>query len=252
MMSADAPIIVFTGPTIGKEEVEAVLPAICLPPAAQGDVIGAVLRFNPAVILIIDGTFQNEPAVRHKEILWALDRGVAVCGAASMGALRAAELWKYGMRGFGQIYRWYRRYPLLPDDAVAVLHAPADLGSAALTHALVDIIQTVKSACRNGAIASDIAPTLCKSARRLNFRERTLEGVVAAACAKNPEIDKEELTGALLNSWTAQKAKDAKVALHALRNQAISDLIGNNPVPPFVMTTAFRRDLEHSGFNLGS
>ena len=252
MDKTDALPVVFAGPTISKEDVDSILPAICLPPAAQGDVIKAVLQFDPSVILIIDGTFQNEPAIRHKEILWALDRGIAVCGAASMGALRAAELWKFGMRGFGLIYRWYRRFALLPDDAVAVLHAPSDLGSVALSHALVDILQTIKFAHRRGAIANDIAAMLCKSARQLNFRERTLERVAAAVSADIPEIDVENLTGTLLNSWTAQKAKDARVALHALRSHAISDLRGNNRVPPFVLTTAFRRDLEHSGFRMGN
>jgi hypothetical protein len=45
--------------------------------------------------------FDSTPAVLHKEILWAMDRGVGVSGAASMGALRAAELHWYGMVGVG-------------------------------------------------------------------------------------------------------------------------------------------------------
>ena len=53
---------------------------------------------RPPPILIIDGVFQSEPAVRHKEILWALSLGVPVVGAASMGALRAAELFPHMAR----------------------------------------------------------------------------------------------------------------------------------------------------------
>ena len=38
-------------------------------------------------IAIIDGYFERMAAVWHKEILVALERGIAVWGAASMGAL---------------------------------------------------------------------------------------------------------------------------------------------------------------------
>ena len=47
--------------------------------------------------VIVDGSFQWTPAVWHKEILWAMGRGVHVFGAASMGALRAAELDGFGL-----------------------------------------------------------------------------------------------------------------------------------------------------------
>jgi len=48
-------------------------------------------------------------AVRlHHELLDALEEGVAVFGGASMGALRAAELWQHGMVGVGKIFRAYR------------------------------------------------------------------------------------------------------------------------------------------------
>jgi len=90
------------------------------PPAGQGDLLRAALEYPPAIALI-DGIFKDAPTVRHREILWALSAGIPVFGAASMGALRAAELHPFGMRGVGLIFRWYRRYALLPDDAVADL-----------------------------------------------------------------------------------------------------------------------------------
>ena len=43
----------------------------------------------------------------HKEILFALSEGIDVYGAASMGALRAAELDAFGMRGIGDVYSAY-------------------------------------------------------------------------------------------------------------------------------------------------
>src|SRR5688572_13608332 len=144
-----APPLVFLGPSLPLAAAKALCDAaVYLPPAAQGSIISAVQRYEPGAILIIDGIFQSEPAVRHKEILWAIAQGVTVIGAASMGALRAAELHRHGMIGVGLIYRWYRRYPFAPDDAVAVLHMPEELGSAAMTLSLIDFVQTVKQAER--------------------------------------------------------------------------------------------------------
>lgn len=58
------------------------------------------------------------PAVWHKELLYTLQEGVEVCGASSMGALRAAELESFGMLGVGVIFQAYRdgRYPGFPHE----------------------------------------------------------------------------------------------------------------------------------------
>lgn len=44
----------------------------------------------------------------HKELVFALLEGVLVIGAASMGALRAAELYRYGAFGVGQVFEMYK------------------------------------------------------------------------------------------------------------------------------------------------
>ena len=71
---------------------------------SQGDVYRATLD-QVQTIAIIDGYFDRVPAVWHKEILWALNMGIRVIGAASMGAIRAAELAPFGMEGVGRILR---------------------------------------------------------------------------------------------------------------------------------------------------
>ena len=119
--------IVFIGPTISEEEVKSVLDAECWPPAAQGDVFRAV-QTQPRCLGIIDGYFDGVASVWHKEILWAISQGVEVIGASSMGALRAAELSKFGMTGVGQIFQSFRSGEIEDDDEVAVVHGPAELG----------------------------------------------------------------------------------------------------------------------------
>ena len=70
--------------------------------------IGRSSATRPRAVGIIDGYFQQVPSVWHKEILWAMAQGVHVFGSASMGALRAAELAPFGMRGVGLIFEAYR------------------------------------------------------------------------------------------------------------------------------------------------
>src|SRR5438477_3089616 len=96
-----APVIVaFLGPSLPAAEARGFT---VLPPARQGDVWRA-LRLRPRAIALIDGVFESQPSVWHHEILDALDSGVQVFGGASMCALRAAELYSFGMVGVGRIF----------------------------------------------------------------------------------------------------------------------------------------------------
>lgn len=94
---------VFLGPTLSLNEAKSCLDAFYCGPVQQGDIVRALDRRAEA-IGIIDGFFEVVPSVWHKEILLALSRGVYVCGAGSMGALRAAELAPYGMVGIGTVF----------------------------------------------------------------------------------------------------------------------------------------------------
>lgn len=90
--SAERPVV-FLGPSLGLDEARTIVEADFRPPAGQGDIFRAGASAPPAIALI-DGIFKDAPTVRHREILWALSQGIPVFGAASMGALRAAELWR--------------------------------------------------------------------------------------------------------------------------------------------------------------
>ena len=149
--------LVYIGPTLPADEVAARLPgARVLPPVAVGDVLRAARDRRVRRIAIVDGYFERMAAVWHKEILVALARGIAVWGAASMGALRAAELAPYGMIGVGAIYRAYRRGELVADDEVAVAHLPAERGYRAISDALVDIRFALARAPRSEEHTSEL------------------------------------------------------------------------------------------------
>ena len=60
------------------------------------------------MIGLVDGRYEDIAAVWHKEILYAIEQGALVFGAASMGALRAAECADFGMIGVGAVFERYR------------------------------------------------------------------------------------------------------------------------------------------------
>ena len=83
-------VIVFLGPTLARSEAAEIVTADIRPPVALGDVYRAA-KDDPETIAIIDGVFHHQPAVWHKEILFALARGIAVVGAASSEASTVAR-----------------------------------------------------------------------------------------------------------------------------------------------------------------
>ena len=167
-------MIIFAGPTLSAQEAP---DFEFRPPAAQGDFYRAA-RERPAAIGLIDGYFDERPAVWHKEILWALAEGIPVYGAASMGALRAAELHLFGMRGIGRIFEQYRTGGLMADDAVALEHGPPEAGYVNLSEPLVNIEATLARAVRDGIATTSEAETLCARARSLHYRERTWQALL--------------------------------------------------------------------------
>lgn len=119
-------IIIYTGLSLPFDEAKEILDSyddvevIYKRPIKRGD-LGLALRENPDIIAIIDGVFHQSSAVGHKEILEAIDKGITVYGASSMGALRASELDSLGMVGIGYCYNQYATGETESDDDVAVM-----------------------------------------------------------------------------------------------------------------------------------
>ncbi|MGO7986606.1 TfuA-like protein [Rhizobium leguminosarum] len=237
-------VVVFSGPTLSAAEGRNHLDAIFLPPVGSGDVVRAVAKYAPSAIALIDGVFGQAPAIRHKEIMWAMSRGVRMYGASSIGALRAAELAPQGMVGHGLIYRYYRRNPLADDADVTVPMAPPELGSQALGEALIDIRLTLKSAERNGIISEQLRRLLEASARSIHFRDRSFSKILAAATRKDTKYSKlGSLSTWLRSGVVKQKKSDAESLL-----QLIS--LGTHRSQPeiqsnFQITEAFALDMDY-------
>ena len=217
---------VFLGPTLPAAEAAAALDAVILPPVRQGDILRLVQADRPRAIGIIDGYFRAVPACWHKEILFALSEGVHVFGAASMGALRAAELDGFGMVGVGRIYRAYQAGTFPPfdgerfedDDEVAVVHGPAETGYVAASEAMVNIRATLDRAADLRVIQRRSRDALAAIAKALPFSDRCYPRLLAAAGAEHQDgTDLGALEAWLPDGRIDLKRADALEMLGAMR-----------------------------------
>lgn len=241
--------VVFLGPTLPRAEAARILDAIYLPPAEQGSVVRAVRTYLPKAIVLIDGSFGKVPAVRHKEILWALAKGIPVFGAASMGALRAAELAADGMQGYGFIYRWYSLTLLADDDEVAVAMLPPELGAAALSEALINIRLTLRRAMRGGIVTGKERHVLETLARDTHFVDRSYSRLLADARSSMPRASAVAVDH--LADWLPSQALDRKrddaigLLTHLTRRP---ELLAKPPsTQPFQLTESWAYDLDAAG-----
>ena len=113
-------IAIYLGPSLDRAQAESILNANYLPPICRGDL--AKLPAETRTVGIIDGEFFQNLAVSPKEVIATLARGIKVFGAASMGALRAAETYSFGMIGVGEVFRMFRDGVLDGDDEVALAY----------------------------------------------------------------------------------------------------------------------------------
>ncbi len=164
--------IVFVGPSLAQNRCGFPSDLEFRPPAVQGDVMQA-LRDGASVIGLIDGQFECVAPVWHKELLYALKCGIAVFGASSMGALRAAECQAFGMHGVGRIFEDYASGRRVDDADVALLHAPAELGYQALTVPLVNADATLDQAHLAGLIDETEMSRIKQTARQIHYKDRS-------------------------------------------------------------------------------
>jgi hypothetical protein len=208
--------IVFLGPSLPAAEARALLPEAELhPPVAVLDVLRLLhvrRRALPARLAIIDGYFERMAAVWHKELLLALEHGVEVWGAASMGALRAAELHPFGMRGVGAIFDGFASGRLTADAEVAVAHLPGEWDYQAMSVALVDVRDALTRARRARVIEARVASSLLAAATATFYADRTWEALAAPL----PARVRARFTAWLAEARPSRKADDARLLLRTL------------------------------------
>lgn len=225
---ASLPIAVFLGPSLEESAARSILPANYYPPVRMGDVY-RLITSGVRLIVIIDGVFHKTTPVWQREIVSAIDNGIIVVGASSMGALRAVELEPLGMIGVGTIVEWYRAGRIEGDDEVALQHADAEYGYRALSEPLVNIRWNLDRAAAAGVISGAQCQALTAAMHALDHTRRSYASLVAcAACHAMPAADRTNLESFLRECGENLKAIDARAAL-AWCAARLPELIGVAP-----------------------
>jgi hypothetical protein len=218
--------VIFLGPSLPLADARQILDAVYLPPARQSDILTAITRYKPDVIGLIDGEFGQSLSVWHKEILWALHRGIRVYGSSSMGALRAAETDVYGAIGVGRVYRMFATGELNDDDEVALAHGLPESNYRGLSEPLVNVRCTLQRARDEGTIDARTCDRLIAIGKALFFPERTFPRIFADAEAEGVAAETvERLRTFVRTRYVDVKRQDAVELLETIRDLP-------SPVPP--------------------
>jgi hypothetical protein len=213
--------VLFIGPSLHGEAPD-LTGIVVRAPARQGDIAKAVLD-GAGAIGLVDGYFDAVAAPWHKEILFALGRGVTLFGSSSMGALRAAECAPFGMRPVGLIAEAYRSGALDDDAAVAISHGPAELGYPPVTEPLVNVKPSLDRLLELHLLTETEHQRLWQGACRLHFKARTIEALF-------PPPERPELPAAYRQHRINQKAQDALQLIAELQRWTAPDTAP--PLPP--------------------
>lgn len=228
-------IAVFSGPSLPPRIRPADEAFLWLPPAKAGD-LAALQHAPPDRLCLIDGLFESRPAPWHKEVMLLMRSGTVIFGAASMGALRAAELDRHGMIGVGTIYDAYRSGRLTGDDEVALVHATERLNWAPLTVPMVEVRATLAAACRRRLMAPSTARRIRALVRDIHFADRDWPRISRTVVAQH--LCAPAVAARLERMHVLLKQKDALACLDAALHREAPD--EHPPAPPL---TCFIQDL---------
>jgi TfuA protein len=207
--------VVFCGPSLSHADAARVLDAEYLPPVGKGDLDRLLAEpRRPDLIGIVDGRFFQSLSISPKEILRALDAGVAVYGSSSMGALRGAECAPYGMIGIGAIFEAFRSGETDEDDEVAIIYSTETLEP--LSEPLINMRFAVVAAVRAGAATPELGQRFLRVAKEIYFPQRSVTAVVSALRQDVPTAEVDALAAYLRTSAPDTKRADALLLLERM------------------------------------
>lgn len=199
-------VVVFLGPSLSHQEAREILSeAEYRQPAGRGDVVRAANDGADAIGLI-DGVFYQQAAVSHREILYAIKKGVTVMGGSSMGALRASELDGYGMVGVGKVYGWYKEGVINSDDEVALVFNPVTFTP--ITEPLVNIRATLEGLLERRIVDDEEYERILKAGRAVPFQLRNFQRIVQRAIIDGLDRGR---AGIVLDSMMAERVDQKRL-----------------------------------------
>ena len=211
--------IVYLGPTLRKEEALKILDADYRDPAKKGDFLMLSQDSDEKKYVgFIDGVFLHDYPPPPIEVYHlATRKNIELLGASSLGALRAVELEKFGMKGIGKIFQLYKNGIIDADDEVAVTFVR---GSNILqSEAMIDIRFNLFLAYKKGIITNDTKKRFVKIAKGIYFPFRNYEDIINLTQQQYPSIhdELENFRVHILQNRDSLKARDAVKLLKYLK-----------------------------------
>src|SRR5215216_4533753 len=184
--------IIFLGPSLSHERARKIFDADYRPPARKGDFLQLAADFDVKLVGFIDGVFlQDYPPTPIEVYHLARKDGVLLAGAASLGALRAVELEKFGMVGIGKIFQLYKMGKLNADDEVAVTFASEEGGYQLQSEAMIDIRYNLYLAHKKEVISEKAKSVLVQLAKEIYFPHRKYTYILEEAKNRYPVLESE-------------------------------------------------------------
>ena len=211
--------IIYLGPTLPRDEAVKILDADYRDPAKKGDFLMLSQDSDEKKYVgFIDGVFLHDYPPPPIEVYHlATRKNIELVGASSLGALRAVELEKFGMKGIGKIFQMYKNGIINADDEVAVTFVT---GSNTLqSEAMIDIRFNLFLAYRKGVITNDTKKRFAKVAKKIYFPFRNYEDLIILTQKQYPAIhdELENFRAYILQYRDSLKARDAVKLLKYLK-----------------------------------
>jgi hypothetical protein len=229
MTASDAPRpIIFLGPSLSHEKARKIFDADYRPPAKKGDLLRlAAATPGEMVVGLVDGVFLQDYPPTPIEVYQLLRKDKTVlAGAASLGALRAVELEKFGMVGIGKIFELYKRERLCADDEVAVTFTEGD--HRLQSEAMIDIRFNLYRAYKRSVIGKEARSAIAKVAKGIYFPHRNYEYIVDEAKKIYPDMagEIEAFGNFVASDRRSLKEKDAIRLIKYLKDLSLSKATG--------------------------
>lgn len=218
--------IIFLGPSLGHEQARKLLPdADYRPPARKGDLLALsaarrASREEEVVAGLVDGVFLLDyPPTPIEVYQLAVQPNTVLAGAASLGALRAVELEKFGMIGIGRIFRLFKSGRLDADDEVAVTFTEND--HRLLSEAMVDIRYNLILALKKGVIDKKTMRAIGRTAKQIYFPHRNYSHILDEARRQHPSLAPgfDDFEKYITSNRTSLKARDAAELLEFVKGR---------------------------------
>lgn len=211
--------IVYLGPTLNREEASKILDADYRDPAKKGDFLRlSHTSDEKKYVGFIDGVFLHDYPPSPIEVYHlATRKNIELIGASSLGALRAVELEKFGMKGIGKIFQLFKNGILNADDEVAVTFVRDK--NILQSEALIDIRFNLFLAYKKGIITKQTKKRFVKIAKNIYFPFRNYEDIVRLTEEQFPSIhdELENFRDYILKNRDSLKARDARKLLKYLK-----------------------------------